>query len=167
MYLIENVSLDRVGTISKTLVEILSAGDIVVLKGDLGSGKTTLVAQYSKEIGCETLATSPTFAIVAEYKLVQPFDSLEKVIHVDTYRLNSVNELFDLGLETFMNDDAITFIEWGDRISQYLAEDYISLEIEETDPDSRTYKIRFDGNWSQKSIDKISEILENNGWKYE
>jgi tRNA threonylcarbamoyladenosine biosynthesis protein TsaE len=164
MFFLNNVDVENVDKVASSLKELIQGGDLVVLKGEIGAGKTTLVAELSKLLGCETIATSPTFAIVAEYKLIQPIKNISKIIHVDTYRLNSLNELFDLGYETFVDPASVTFIEWGDRIADFLTESYFQIEITERESSSRDYSLELIGDFSDQRIKEVIAKLEQHEW---
>lgn len=93
---------------------ILNKGDLVILNGNLGSGKTFFVRSILSEYGFEEV-TSPTFAIVNEYS-TEP-----KIYHFDFYRINTKEELIQIGFEDYLNDnEAITFIEWGEMFPEIL-----------------------------------------------
>ena len=88
----------------------LGPGDVVALTGELGAGKTCFVQGIARGVGVTTRPTSPTFVLVNEYRGRLP------VHHVDAYRTNSVTELADLGLEEMIDGDAVTVIEWAERL---------------------------------------------------
>lgn len=93
---------------------ILKSNDVIILNGNLGSGKTFFVRSILSKFGFEDV-TSPTFAIVNEY-LTNP-----KIYHFDFYRINTKEELLQIGFEDYLNDsDAITFIEWGEMFPEIL-----------------------------------------------
>ncbi|MCL5031382.1 MAG: tRNA (adenosine(37)-N6)-threonylcarbamoyltransferase complex ATPase subunit type 1 TsaE [Bacteroidetes bacterium] len=101
----------------------LKSGDIVVLNGNLGAGKTFFVRNVVKKFGIENVC-SPTFAIVNEYT------NSNKIYHFDFYRINNSAELFDIGYNDYLSDvEAITFIEWGNLIPEVLPQKRIEIEI--------------------------------------
>ncbi len=101
----------------------LKLGDVVVLNGNLGAGKTFFIKNAVKKFGIENVS-SPTFAIVNEY------NNSYKIYHFDFYRINSSSELFDIGFNDYLNDDeAITFIEWGNLIPEVLPQKRTEIEI--------------------------------------
>ncbi len=104
-------------TFVKDLAIRLKAGDVVILKGNLGAGKTTLVQILLSELGIEEPVTSPTYSIVNSYK-TRRF----ALHHSDVYRVNDEDELYNIGFEDYFSDDAVVFIEWGDTITEYLDE---------------------------------------------
>ena len=95
------------GKISQTL----EAGDIVLLKGDLGAGKTAFVKGIIKAYGGDySNVTSPTFTLVNEYQVKD-----KTIYHFDLYRIESVEELYNIGIEEYFYSEAICFVEWPER----------------------------------------------------
>jgi len=104
--------------IANNLVNIFKPNDVILLEGDLGSGKTFLVKAMCQIWETTDPAVSPTFAILHQYRGAQP------VNHFDLYRIESVYELDNLGWEEFLETDAITFIEWPQMLEPQLDEYY-------------------------------------------
>jgi tRNA threonylcarbamoyladenosine biosynthesis protein TsaE len=102
----------------------LQPGDIVVLVGDLGSGKTTFAKGIGRGLGVTEPIVSPTFTIVRQYEGRLP------LVHVDVYRLDHLQELHDLGLEELIDNDAVTLVEWGDVVASYLPTDRLDVRLE-------------------------------------
>lgn len=162
----QGVALTDIKTLAENLTKFLQGGDVVLLKGDLGAGKTTLVSEITEVYKTDQLATSPTFAIVQEYNLHENINNIEKVIHIDAYRLKHVNELYDLGFETIFSDNALTFIEWGEQIEEYVGDKYFVLNIDEPDDDDlRDYSIELFGSFTENDIEKI--VTSMAGFIYE
>jgi len=114
---------------------LLQPGDVVVLAGDLGTGKTTFVKGAARGLGVTEPVTSPTFAIVQEY------DGSHPVAHVDVYRLARIQELHDLGFEELL-EERIVLVEWGDTIAGVLPPDRLEVRFElGGDADARTVVI--------------------------
>ena len=101
---------------------LLVPGDVVVLAGDLGTGKTTFVKGAARGLGVVEPVTSPTFAIVQEY------DGRYTVAHVDVYRLARVQELHDIGFEELL-EDRVVLVEWGDTIAGVLPAARLDVRI--------------------------------------
>jgi len=97
---------------------------VILLRGDLGAGKTSLVQSYTKVLGLTDIVTSPTYALVQEY------GTPTQIYHMDLYRLSDSTELLDLGIEDMLNSDAILMIEWPDLILPYLHEQYLDIRID-------------------------------------
>ena len=100
----------------RVIAGLLVGGDIVALRGELGAGKTTLVAAIGRSMGVDDIS-SPTFGIIHEH----PRPQGGRLLHVDAYRLGGVDELIDLGWDEWAGDpDTIVCIEWADRIEALL-----------------------------------------------
>jgi tRNA threonylcarbamoyladenosine biosynthesis protein TsaE len=103
--------------IAREIAEVLQAGDVVVLTGDLGAGKTTFARGLADGLGVVGPVVSPTFTLAREYRGRLP------MLHVDLYRLDRAQEVIDLGLEDLADDDAVIVVEWGDIAAAYLPGD--------------------------------------------
>ena len=113
----------------------LRQGDVVVLNGELGAGKTTFVKGLAEGLGVVDAVTSPTFTIVQHY------DGRVPVTHVDVYRLDRLQELHDLGFEEML-EDAVTIIEWGDAVAPLLPTNRLEIRLTMGDEvDSRIIEI--------------------------
>src|SRR5437588_3476335 len=108
--------------LAAALATLLSGGDVIVLTGDLGAGKTTFVQGAARALGVTDPVVSPTFTLVRRYRGSRP------VFHVDVYRLDRIQEVIDLGVEDLFEPDGVTFVEWGDVIEGLLPEAYLELE---------------------------------------
>lgn len=107
----------------------LRAGDVVALIGDLGAGKTTLTAAIGMGMGITQPITSPTFTLVQEYSGTVP------LYHFDTYRLESAEEMFDLGFEEYLERPGVVIIEWADRIATLLPQERLNLALSLPEPE--------------------------------
>ena len=117
----EEQTLNLGQVIGKNLVP----GMVICLKGELGAGKTTLTKGIVKGFGIDSNATSPTFTIINEYA------GEYKLYHIDTYRIESLDEMIDLGVEDYLPArDGVTVVEWPELIEDLLPEDKLSVTIE-------------------------------------
>ena len=116
-------AMRRLGT---ALAGVLREGDVVVLSGELGAGKTTLTQGLGAGLGVRGDVTSPTFVIARVHPSLGEGPAL---VHADAYRLGGVAELDDLDLDTSL-DDAVTVVEWGEGIAEGLADDRLEVRIE-------------------------------------
>lgn len=107
-----------------TIVPLLRAGDLLILTGDLGAGKTTFTQGLGTALGVRGEVASPTFVIARTHPSLAEGPDL---VHVDAYRLGSLQELDDLDLDTTL-EDAVTVVEWGDEAAT-LSEDRLHLTI--------------------------------------
>lgn len=105
------------------LGQCLKLGDVLVLTGDLGAGKTTLTKGIGKGLGVEQMIKSPTYTIVREYEGHLP------LYHLDVYRLGTESESIDL--DDFLYGDGVTVIEWGQLLAEALPDDYLEVMIDQ------------------------------------
>jgi len=116
-------STDETLELAGTVGELLRAGDVVSLVGDLGAGKTVFARGVARALGVTEPVVSPSFTIVREYEGRMP------LVHVDVYRIDTVQELYDLGFEEFVRDDGVTLVEWGDMIDGLLPGDRLDVRL--------------------------------------
>jgi len=125
--------------LGRRLAALLRAGDLVILAGPLGAGKTTLVQGIGAGLGVRGPVTSPTFVIARVHPAVT--GSGPALVHADAYRLGSFSEVDDLDLDTDAGS-AVTVVEWGTGLAEPLAEDRLEITIEpDQDGDVRTVRI--------------------------
>ena len=116
-------STDETLELAGTVGELLRAGDVVSLVGDLGAGKTVFARGVARALGVTDPVVSPSFTIVREYEGRMP------LVHVDVYRIDTVQELYDLGFEELVRDDGVTLVEWGDMIEGLLPGDRLDVHL--------------------------------------
>lgn len=131
------------------LAPVLLPGDVISLSGDLGAGKTVFVQGLAAALGVTTRVTSPSFTLVQEYPGRYP------IVHLDVYRLDSFQEVFDLGFEELLDPEAILVIEWGEAVAPLLPERYLEIFLTRpSDPDAngeRVVTFRPSGHeWARK-----------------
>jgi len=122
-------STDETLELAGTVGELLRAGDVVSLVGDLGAGKTVFARGVARALGVTEPVVSPSFTIVRAY------DGRMPLVHVDVYRIDTVQELYDLGFEELVRDDAVTLVEWGDMIDGLLPGDRLDVRLAPGDTD--------------------------------
>lgn len=144
-YSVTTTAAAATGAIGAAIGALLGPGDLVVLAGDLGAGKTTLAKGIAAGLGVTDPVTSPTFAIVQEYAGRVP------VAHADVYRLTSIAELADLTLDELL-DDHVVLVEWGDRVEAALPADRIEIRLESgAGPDDRRLTVTPVGSrWAER-----------------
>jgi tRNA threonylcarbamoyladenosine biosynthesis protein TsaE len=127
--------------LGRELAGRLRAGDLVILTGPLGAGKTTLVQGIGEGLGVRGPVTSPTFVIARVHPALA--GSGPSLVHADAYRLGSVGEVDDLDLDADAAG-AVTVVEWGQGLAEGLAEDRLEISIQ-PDPDSDVRTVRLNG----------------------
>jgi len=113
---------DATQAVAEAVGSQLRVGDLVVLTGELGAGKTTFAKGLARALGVTQPVTSPTFTIVQEYEGRVP------VAHVDVYRLDRIQEVHDLGFEELL-EGRVTIVEWGEAIALVLPRDRVDVRI--------------------------------------
>ena len=135
------------------MAPLLKKGDVVVLTGDLGSGKTLLVSGLLNFYDMKDEVSSPTFTIVNEYDIKQDL----KLFHFDVYRLDSPDEFLAIGGDEFFYN-GICLIEWGEKIEELLPNDCLRINFEKDTEDSNKRIISFYSN-SSKFDALIKEVI--------
>lgn len=130
-----STSADMTRAIGVAIASMLEVGAVVVLIGDLGTGKTVMAQGIAGGLGVAEPVVSPTFTLAREYMGRVP------VHHLDVYRLDRMQEAIDLGLDELF-DGAVTLIEWGDGVRELLPTDRLEIELELLPPDEADDDIR-------------------------
>lgn len=128
-------SLNDIESVTKRLIEKVDT-KILLFYGDMGVGKTTLIKSIIKQLGCKNNVSSPTFSIVNEYKVI---DSL--VYHFDLYRVNTIEEAYNFGIEDYLFSNNWSIIEWPDVIKDILPEQFNRIDLTLNEDKTRTLKL--------------------------
>jgi len=134
--------------IARKTASFFHPGDIIILDGDLGAGKTHFVKGFTESYNSKDLVTSPTFSIANFYRTVE-FD----ILHIDLYRISSIEKFKDLGITDYF-DTSIVLIEWGKKFADYFDE-YMLVSLESQGDNDRL--ITFTGNSGK--IDELKNKL--------
>lgn len=145
---VDRVSIAALEGVAKTLLSRMGAHRVCVLQGEMGSGKTTLVKAFGKALGVVDAMASPTFSLVNEYTTAYG----ERVYHFDLYRLKSVNEVFDIGVEEYLYSGKYCFVEWPEKILTLLPEEYAEIRITVEDEHHRTIEFLLHGRKEEKRV---------------
>jgi tRNA threonylcarbamoyladenosine biosynthesis protein TsaE len=130
--------LNELDKAASTILNDIGEHRVVALFGKMGAGKTTLIKAFCNHLGVDDVVSSPTFALVNEY-LAQ---SGEPLFHFDFYRIESIEEVYDIGYEEYIYSGHFCFIEWPEMIMELLPESYVYLLIEETENGTRQISYR-------------------------
>lgn len=128
---------------------------MILLSGDLGTGKTILTQGICAGVGVEEDVTSPTFTLINEYEGEFP------VYHMDLYRLKHEEELHDLGFEDYLDDEGIIIIEWPDIVYNIIPQDFLYINIRRISPEKREITIEAEGEKSLRLIERIGKYAGN------
>ena len=136
---------DDTRALGAELADLLQAGDLVVLVGPLGAGKTALTQGIGQGLGVREQVTSPTFVIARVHS-----GGRLPLVHVDAYRLASVADVDDLDLDA-STDESVTVVEWGQGLVEQLADEHLEVQLEREDDDVRTAVLVPHGpSWQQR-----------------
>ena len=147
MFSARTTSPEQTHALAAAIASLVRAGDLLLLVGDLGAGKTAFCKGFGTTLGVEAAITSPTFTLANEYQ------GRLLMHHLDVYRIEQLDEVRDLALPELLDGDAVTLIEWGDTISPALPNDYLEVRLTfgEGD-DDRVIDLRCVGpRWSARS----------------
>jgi tRNA threonylcarbamoyladenosine biosynthesis protein TsaE len=127
--------------LGRELASLLAPPKIVVLRGDLGAGKTTLVKGIAEgfDAASHDDVTSPTFTLIHEYR-----GPVAMLYHIDLYRIDSQRELETLGLDDLMTDNSVLLIEWGEKFARFQRERDVEIAIERISENNRKIEVSAD-----------------------
>ena len=131
-------SLDGIADAARQFVDAMGENKVFAMFGPMGVGKTTFIKAVCEVLGVQDTITSPTFAIVNEYRT----DSGEQIFHFDFYRIRKVEEAYDMGYEDYIYSGAICFLEWPELIEELLPDDAVRVTLTEEEDGTRTITIQ-------------------------
>jgi tRNA threonylcarbamoyladenosine biosynthesis protein TsaE len=157
-------SVEVTHAVAAAIAELARAGDMVVLSGEMGAGKTAFAQGFGRALGVTEPITSPTYTLVHSYPVsASPARGRLTLHHADLYRLDNTTELADLGLEELAEYDGIVLVEWGDVVETLLGDHLvIHLEHDEDDPEGMTRIIEVAGVGSSWAVrwDRVIAAVE-------
>ena len=130
-------SVQETEALGRALAQHLTPGTVVAFTGDLGAGKTAFVRGMAQGLGIAQRVTSPTFAIVNEYE-----GGRLPLFHFDMYRLNSADDLFDIGWEDYLSRGGVCAVEWSENVMDALPEDTVWVRIAREGDTGRSITIK-------------------------
>ena len=130
-------NLENIREAAKEFVANIGESTVFAFYGKMGAGKTTFIKAVCEELGVDDVITSPTFAIVNEYR---SDETAELIYHFDFYRIKKIEEVYDMGYEDDFYSGALCFIEWPELIEELLPGDAVRVSIEEQPDGSRIVK---------------------------
>ena len=139
-------SADDTRALAMELASLARSGDLILLSGGLGAGKTAFAQGFARGLGVQDPVTSPAFVLVRSYEGRIP------MVHLDVYRLDHLQELVDLGISELLDEDGVTLIEWGDVVTPALPADFLEVRLEPGESeDERVVQLRTVGPaWSPR-----------------
>ena len=153
---LRTVSVDATRAVAHAIAELARAGDLVLLVGEMGSGKTAFAQGFAVGLGIHEPVTSPTFTLVRSYEGPRLL-----MHHLDVYRLDRMAEVDDLALGELLEDRSVTLIEWGDAVVAALPADYLEVRLAfDDDPDHRALALRIVGRTWMARQRALTEVLE-------
>ena len=149
----ESSSEARTERFGQMLAQAVEPGTTIALDGNLGAGKTHLVAAIAVGLGVHRRQiSSPTFVLIHEYEGRLP------VYHFDACRLGDVDEFLALGVTELFESDGVCLVEWACRVEAALPADRVAIRIEHTGPTSRTIEIRSTGERSERVVEQLRAL---------
>ena len=132
--------------------EHAAPGDVVLLTGELGTGKTCLTQGILHGLGSDDLARSPTFVLIAEYRGRMP------LYHMDLYRIGSLEQAEELGIEEYLEGDGLTVVEWADNVPGLFADDSLRIHIDLVSEYERRLSFTAKSNRLASVLDAVSHM---------
>jgi len=136
-------------------------GDVLLLSGDLGAGKTTFAQGFGRALGIDEPVTSPTFTLVRQYELPEAPRGIRIVLHADVYRLEHLAEVADLGLGQLVEDAGVALVEWGEAAEPVLGDGALSVRLvaDPDDEDRRNVTISSSGSvWDARWEELVASL---------
>lgn len=134
---IEIESLSELPKVAEAVLGELRGRSVVLFRGPMGAGKTTLISSMAAALGAEDTVTSPTFALVNQYE----GEGGRRIYHFDFYRINNVEEALDLGYEEYFYSGELCLVEWPEKIEPLLPEDAMTVTITVGEDEHRCFTI--------------------------
>lgn len=151
-------SPDETQRLGKHLGELAKAGDIFLLIGELGTGKTCLTQGVALGLGVQQQVFSPSFVLIREYRGRLP------LYHVDFYRLDRIEEIADLGLDDYLYGKGVCIVEWADKGMAIMPEENLLVILEHVSEDERAITLEANGERYVGLLQSLESVLKGEGW---
>lgn len=145
---IESKSVADTMAVGRRLASLLRPGDVVLVSGRLGAGKTVFVAGIAEGLGVDDRVTSPSFVLVRSY------EGFMRLTHADAYRLDSTAELEDLDVSETLGDGVLV-VEWGNAFESLFGDDVLTVNLDVADGDTRTITLEARGSWRARDLEAL------------
>lgn len=160
-YTRKTTSSEGTKQLAQTLAPYVKPGDVIVLNGDLGAGKTQFVQGLATAMGVQNAVTSPTFNIMVAYE-----EGSLPIYHFDLYRLEEESQLEDIGYYDLIDGPGLSLVEWGEKFPRAMPYEYIEIEIRVNEDDLRIIRVRGIGErarsllcvWSKDSKSRLIQV---------
>jgi len=158
-FVLETRSSEETKRLAVSLAPVLIPGDMLVLSGDLGAGKTTFVQGLAVGLGIAERVTSPTFILMKEY-----LGGRYPLMHLDIYRLGKIQDVIDLGYDEWLDPSYVVAIEWGHMVEPLLPKDHLNVELRHGGGDIRTVTLTPKGpHWATR-MDTVRLLASELFW---
>ena len=147
-----SISPEETRAIGRIVGEHATPGDVVLLTGELGTGKTCLTQGILHGLGSDDLARSPTFVLISEHR------GRMSLYHMDLYRVGSVEQTEELGIEEYLEGDGLTVVEWADNVPGIFPDDSLRVHIELVSEDKRRLSFTADTNRLAGILEAIAQM---------
>lgn len=137
MRTIHITSQEELPDVARAVVAAIGRRTVVAFRGEMGAGKTTLIREIVTQLGATDTVTSPTFAIINQYKGADN----RRIYHFDFYRINDIREAYDFGYEEYFFSNDICLVEWPEKIEQLLPDNIVTVRIAVDSDTARTFEI--------------------------
>ena len=137
MFLIEIPNLTKLNDAVSVLIDKIKGKKIIAFYGKMGAGKTTIIKEICRQLEVIDVVSSPTFSLINEYHR----NNGKSIFHFDFYRINKLDEAYDLGYEEYFYSDNLCLIEWPEKIEPLLPDETLIVKIEETDNGKRIIQL--------------------------
>ena len=152
---LQTSSEEETGFLGYELGDCLFHGALVLLNGELGTGKTAFARGIARGIGVSGIVNSPTFTILSVYQGRLP------LYHFDLYRIEDEDELFELGMEEFLDGDGVTVVEWAEKFTDYFPQEALSINICRESDNCRIFELWAGSAEYEKILLQLSESWGN------